>query len=330
MQSVRTKFSVGLFVIIGMSAVILAVLWLGMSEYFREGRNYVSYFDESVQGLSQDAAVKYRGVSVGRVKQISVAPDGRLIEIVFTVDKTLQDTGNLVAQIKSVGITGIMFMELERQSPEGLVAIPNYAFDPKHPVIATRPSEIKQLLSDLYEILSRIRQVDVEGISAQFSKLLKSTNQILADARIDELSTGLQQLIENGNQLLDEEKWSSLRRSADDAVANINELIADTKKTVNQLDATITASAGRFDNAVDEVGAAARNADSVFTDGSQSLQAAGDRARAFDRRLVEIMDELRETASGLNRLLDQLQRKPSRMFYGPPPPAKPVEPETGG
>ena len=79
MPSVRTKFSVGLFVIIGMSLVVIFVLWLGMSEIFKEGRKYVAYFDESVQGLNKDAAVKYRGVNIGRVDQIGVAPDGRLI-----------------------------------------------------------------------------------------------------------------------------------------------------------------------------------------------------------------------------------------------------------
>ena len=111
MQSIKTRFSVGLFVIIGMSVVILAILWLGMSDYLREGRKYSAYFDESVQGLSQDAAVKYRGVSVGRVDQIGVAPDGRLVEIIFSLNKKLQNAENLVAQIKSVGITGIMFPE---------------------------------------------------------------------------------------------------------------------------------------------------------------------------------------------------------------------------
>ena len=37
MPSVGTKFSVGLFVVIGMAMVIVFVLWLGMSQYFKEG-----------------------------------------------------------------------------------------------------------------------------------------------------------------------------------------------------------------------------------------------------------------------------------------------------
>ncbi|MFW6283995.1 MAG: MlaD family protein [Desulfosalsimonas sp.] len=305
MQSVRTKFSVGMFVILGMTAVIIVILWLGMAQYFQEGHKYNAYFDESVQGLSQDAAVKYRGVNVGRVEQINVAPDGRLIEIVFTLDKTLRDTANLVAQIKSVGITGIMFVELERQAPDELVSVPDYKFEPKYPVVATRPSEMKQLLSDINEILGNLKQVDVEGISGRLSELL-----------------------EKSNQLLDTQKWSRLRSSAEQSLQNINGLITDTRRTVNRIDGTVNTSAGRFDNAVNQVGKAAETADNLFARGSASLDGAEDRVRDYDRQTADIMDELREAATGINRLINQLQQQPSQVLYGRPVPEKPVAPET--
>ena len=305
MQSVRTKFSVGLFVILGMTAVILLVLWLGMAQYFQEGHKYTAYFDESVQGLSQDAAVKYRGVNVGRVEQINVAPDGRLIEIVFTLDKTLRNTTNLVAQIKSVGITGIMFVELERQAPDKLVTVPEYDFEPKHPVVATRPSEMKQLLSDINEILGSIKEVDVEGISVQLS-----------------------QLLEKSNQLLDTQRWSRLRSAAEESLQNINGLITDTRKAVKRVDAAINTSADRFDSAVNQVGKAAETADDLFARGSASLDGAEVRVREYDRQMADIMEELREAATGINSLINQLERQPSQILYGRPVPEKPMEPET--
>lgn len=305
MQSVRTKFSVGLFVIIGMTAVILVILWLGMAQYFQEGHKYTAYFDESVQGLSQDAAVKYRGVNVGRVEQINVAPDGRLIEIVFTLDKTLRNTTNLVAQIKSVGITGIMFVELERQAPDQLVTVPEYDFEPKHPVVTTRPSEMKQLLSDINEILGSIKEVDVEGISVQLSHLL-----------------------EKSNQLLDTQRWSRLRSAAEESLQNINGLITDTRKAVKRVDAAINTSAGRFDSAVNQVGKAAETADGLFARGSASLDGAEIRVRDYDRQMAGIMEELREAATGINSLIKQLERQPSQILYGRPVPEKPMEPET--
>jgi len=81
-----SKFMIGLFVTFGVLIGMVAVVWLGASKYFEKGKTYVTFFDESVQGLQVDSAVKYRGVEVGRVEAIRVAPDNRLIEVVIKVD----------------------------------------------------------------------------------------------------------------------------------------------------------------------------------------------------------------------------------------------------
>src|SRR4030043_19418 len=81
-----SKFMIGLFVTIGILIGMVAVVWLGASKYFEKGATYVTYFDESVQGLQLDSAVKYRGVEVGRVEKIRVAPDNTLIEVVMKID----------------------------------------------------------------------------------------------------------------------------------------------------------------------------------------------------------------------------------------------------
>src|SRR6056297_2746179 len=129
MPSVRTQFSVGLFVVLGMAVVVIFILWLGLMQYFQEGRKYVAFFDESVQGLSKDSAVKYRGVDIGRVDDIRVAPDGRLVQIILDLRQPLRDNEDIFAQIKGVGITGIMFVELEH-TPEGqIIEPPELSFD---------------------------------------------------------------------------------------------------------------------------------------------------------------------------------------------------------
>ena len=55
-------FRVGLFVMVGLVLAIIALVWLGISDWFREKKTYVTYFDVSVQGLNVDSQVKFRGV----------------------------------------------------------------------------------------------------------------------------------------------------------------------------------------------------------------------------------------------------------------------------
>ena len=66
-----TDFILGLFVILGFILAVAAIIWVGASSFFQKGKQYVSYFDESVEGLQADSSVKYRGVDVGRVEQDS-------------------------------------------------------------------------------------------------------------------------------------------------------------------------------------------------------------------------------------------------------------------
>ncbi len=88
MAGKTSKFMVGLFVSLGIILTVVAIIWVGATKYFEKGNRYVAYFDESVQGLQRDSIVKYRGVDVGRVERIGVAPDNKLISVVMKVNLT--------------------------------------------------------------------------------------------------------------------------------------------------------------------------------------------------------------------------------------------------
>jgi phospholipid/cholesterol/gamma-HCH transport system substrate-binding protein len=83
MAKKTANFMLGLFVILGFFLGVSAIIWVGATSFFQKGQTYITYFDESVQGLQSDSNVKYRGVDVGRVERIRVAPDNKLIGVVI-------------------------------------------------------------------------------------------------------------------------------------------------------------------------------------------------------------------------------------------------------
>ena len=85
MAAKTSKFMIGIFATIGVVLAVVTIVWLGASKYFQKGTIFVTYFDESVQGLSVDSNVKYRGVNVGTIRDIRVAPDNKLIEVVMKI-----------------------------------------------------------------------------------------------------------------------------------------------------------------------------------------------------------------------------------------------------
>ena len=107
MATQKTKFAVGLFVAIGFTLAILVTIWLGMSRFLQKGRFYVTYFDESVQGLDVDSPVKYRGVFTGRVERIGVAPDSKLIKVILKIESGQKLDQNIAAHLISVSLQSI-------------------------------------------------------------------------------------------------------------------------------------------------------------------------------------------------------------------------------
>src|SRR4029453_18820826 len=61
---------IGAFVVGAASLLVVAVIALGSGRLFRQTREFVLYFANSVNGLRVGAPVKFKGVEIGSVKDI--------------------------------------------------------------------------------------------------------------------------------------------------------------------------------------------------------------------------------------------------------------------
>ncbi|PKN84826.1 MAG: hypothetical protein CVU51_09805 [Deltaproteobacteria bacterium HGW-Deltaproteobacteria-1] len=138
MSTNSSKFLIGLFVIIGLMLLSATIIWVGASRILMKGSLYAVYFDESVQGLQVDSAIKYRGVEIGTVQSIGVAPDYRLIEVIMKIDLESNMEHQTIASLKTAGITGIVFIELDRIAEGELSGSPKLSFKSDYPVIPSR------------------------------------------------------------------------------------------------------------------------------------------------------------------------------------------------
>lgn len=325
MPSVRTQFSVGLFVVLGMAVVVVFILWLGLMQYFQEGRKYVAFFDESVQGLSKDSAVKYRGVDIGRVDDIRVAPDGRLVQIILDLRQPLRDNEDIFAQIKGVGITGIMFVELEH-TPEGqIIEPPELSFEPQHPVIPTMPSDIKQLLTDAYDIMDELKQIDFNRMAEDVSQTLAHVNQTLEDAQVREVSRKIQQTLASAEELIAADKWRPIRQNLESATRNLNRLIRKTEGSVDEAGHSLAGHDKRLAAALEEFRTAVADADRMFDNGSGLIDETDRRLARMHQQMSSSLRNMELVTSNLNQLIEKLVNQPSQMLFSDPPPPKPIK-----
>lgn len=272
---------------------------------------YVSYFDESVQGLKVDSSVKYRGVEAGRVRSIRVAPDGRLIEVVMKI--YLKDVihRNTIARVSLSGLSGVSFVSLSPGTPEELRQSPKVTFPVRYPLIPTEPSELKVILSALDQTLGGMKQLDLKGISEQLKTTAMSVSSAMSDKRINTIMNSLQSMAINLDRT---------SRTIDEIVAkgHIGRILAETGETVKEARKTVGEAKGLLSELRNDVRAMRLQQTGRHAD--QLVQGLDTRTRAITAEVKDILDNIRRVTERLDALIERLNESPSDLIWSRPPP----------
>lgn len=335
MASQKTKFTVGLFLASGIAIGVISVIWLGTSRFLEKGNYYVTYFNESVQGLDVDSPVKYRGVPVGRVQSIGVAPDSRLIKVVLKIESGQSLDRDITAQMKSVGITGAMFVELDRRAPGEPDRSPPLSFPSEYPIVASEPSDIRQIFQGIDEIVGKLNRLDIEGVVEKLKGNLDRIDQTIADADVKGLSQSLQAGLQGIRRIVESERWETILTSVDEATNSLNTLLergnrslAAAEKTLENVQGIVTDKQQVIRKALDDFSAAMENANLLLEKGSSLVSDSDDTLARLRRNLLVTGQNLEKASDSLNQLLELVTHQPSQLLFGEPPTPRRVEPDS--
>jgi phospholipid/cholesterol/gamma-HCH transport system substrate-binding protein len=329
MAAQKTKFAVGLFVAIGIALAILVTIWLGMSRFLEKGQFYVTYFDESVQGLDVDSPVKYRGVFTGRVESIGVAPDSKLIKVILKIESGQKLNQNIVAQLKSVGITGSMFVELDQKRAGEPDQSPPLSFPSEYPIIASKPSEIKGLIGGFDAILNQIKALDLEEISGKIKATLDNINQSVDDADVDRIAQTINSSFEKMEHILTDQRWDKILASADTAGQSLNSLLDKADRTLARVEGIVIGREETIKTALDNFSQAMEKAN-ILLDKSTSLVSGTDASISeLMQHLVVAAQNLKLASDNLSQLMELLADHPSQLLFGEPPKPRNLDADIG-
>ena len=328
MASSRTKFSIGLFVLSGLLIGAIIIIWAGASDIFLKGSLYNVYFDESVQGLQVDSAVKYRGVEIGKVESIKVAPDDTLIEVIMKIDLPQDLQKNTYARLRTAGITGIVFIELDRITAGTPVDFREVPFSADYPIIPSRRSETSRFLTDADIIIQNIKAIDFKGISEQLKNSTRAIEAFLTDKR---LNTAIAHL-------------ESASRNLDRSIVQIQKKIdaVEIEGIVNEIYKTLSETRGFIQSVRQEIEAVklaeqtarvgevldtlARETAKTGEKAEEILDELGRDTDAIALELQETSENLRLASEQLQTLAEGLKDNPSELIFDrPAPPRKPLE-----
>lgn len=166
MSAASTHFKLGIFTVLAMAAVLAIAFGLGWRGVARSDTvRYHTYFDETVQGLEIGSPVKFRGVLIGSVAEIQIAPDRVHVDVALALNTAetrrlglAERAPQVRAALGTQGITGVKFIDIDLFDPKTNPA-PQLPFPPAENYIPARPSFMKGLGDNLEVIGKRLPEL---------------------------------------------------------------------------------------------------------------------------------------------------------------------------
>jgi phospholipid/cholesterol/gamma-HCH transport system substrate-binding protein len=243
---------------------------------------------------------------------------------------------DVVAQLKSVGITGSVFVELDQKEKGEPDLSPTLTFPSEYPIVASKPSEISKFLMGVDEVLNRIKGIDLERIAEKIQADLDAIHQAVTDADIIQVSNKAKASLDSINHILDRRRWDKILASLEVAGAAMESFLekgagtlAQVENTFAEAEETIVETEMMLKTAVNDLRVALGKAN-LFLDKGSSL-VAGAEGMVFDLRgyLLVTAQNLEKASVNLDRLIEIVADQPSQLLFAEPPPPRKGETEMG-
>jgi phospholipid/cholesterol/gamma-HCH transport system substrate-binding protein len=305
---------VGLFVVILGTASVAIFMWLSKGLERTAYDRYLAFFRESVSGLNPNAPVKFRGVDVGRVRDIVIDPKN--VEQVRLTLEIVQGTpvkADTVATLRVQGLTGLAFVDLSggSQAAPLLKARPGESY----PVIRTGPSLLFRLDSDVTNLITGVNAFTEDARAVIDEENRRKLRRILGDLAV------LTHTLAKRSETVDEGvlRGAEAMRNIARITEQLHGRLPVLMDNVVSATASLQGTAGRIDAAGAEVARAGRELGDMVKENRPNIE-------LFTRRTLPdiglLIAELRQLALQMERLARQLEQEPSSPIFGrsPAPP----------
>ena len=317
MATPTNHYKLGLFVIVGLAAAITAGLLVGNAHYRVHTIKYHSYFNESVQGLELGSPVKFRGVSIGNVSAIDIAPDHRMVDVVSDLDiqhvvrMGLTEAGNkrgqerfaiqpdLRVQLNSQGITGVKFVAMDffdvksNPPPQLPFAIPSGHYIP------AASSMMKNLEDTVMKAMDRLPDM-VDAVVL----IMKRIDGLFATLEEQDVSGKAVATLGHTDDVMKTLRTTLNRIDRQDLGGKAATTLTDLNVAVNKLNKVLDGIGGKKG-----LLASAQHATDAFGEVGRS-------GRGTQKDLDATLRDVSEAAESIRSLVDAIERDPDMLLKG--------------
>lgn len=345
MSQQANHFKIGVFVIAATVIAFGLCIVLGAGSLLRTGMIMETYVDETVQGLSVGSDVYFRGVKIGRVKNIDFVDtaydtDKTYIRIVCELDvfdaieqqniidaseKAVKEQGMRV-RLNFQALTGGAYLEVDYFPPENNPIL-EIDWTPIYPRVPSTASTYAKVAKSADELITNLEGVDFGGLLGNLNGSMESIQQGIEDLSLGNLSKEvittleeLQQTVNSVDAILNKPEIAQMLADGQQAVAGAKAIVQDASDGIGQSVENFASATEKLDTAAAKIDGAAETADKglaqikAFLDsqelkaGLKDLASATDNVAAGADGLPDTVDELTQTLKRLDRLITTQQQ----------------------
>lgn len=300
--------AVGLLVLFGFMLMLGFTYWLLKPSAEKETKIYSILFEESVLGLNEDAAVKYRGISVGKVIELRINPKNtEQVEVLISILKTTPIKETTVAKLTAQGITGLSYINLNLGDNGAASLVVKDGEE--YPVIKTQASFFERI------------EKSMGAVTTKLSKTLTRTSELLNEDNQEQISLVLSRtasIMHSLEKLMSDEMIADVQSSA----SNLNSAMYRLDEMMPKIELFIDKSIAWEDKVVESFGSISNSYLGIRSSMDEIKRAvssgefnvkeiAGDVVPTLNNTLLE-MQHLMIRFEGV---LNQYERSPSDIIY---------------
>jgi len=322
---------IGAFVVGAVALIVIAILLLGSGRLFRQTRDFVLYFDNSVNGLRVGAPVKFKGVEVGTVKdirlQLEKGAEVNKIPVIIEIDlekltlrgatpqiavdreafhKAVVDGFRGQLEMESL-VTGLLYVALDFFPGTPINFVQQDNVNNKYPEIPTLPTSLEQAKGAVDRILNKLEEIDFKRL---IDSLTKTSDEVGQLVRVN--SPTVKSILQSVDQAMPQLRGAILDFRTLTATANNN--VTNVSADLHQ---TLTAA----HSAIEQIAATMKEAETTII----SVRATIDPNSPTFYELTKSLREVSGAASSIRLLADSLDRNPQAVILGIPKPVSDSE-----
>jgi paraquat-inducible protein B len=322
---------IGAFVLGAVALIVVAIMVFGSGRLFRQTREFVLYFDNSVNGLRIGAPVKIKGVEVGSVKDIRLQLEQNKeikIPVIIEIDlkkftsrgatqavETATDRRALNRVIVERGlrgqlemeslVTGLLFVALDFFPGTPINLVQRTGDDYRYPEIPTLPTTLEQAKDAVTQIYRKLEEIDfkalIGSLEATVDGIKRTVNSPELEAAIRSLNQTMPKLDDAVVSLRD--LAVTLNDNSKSLAENLEQTTIDTRTSLKQADEMLR-----------QATATMKSAEAAVT-GIESLTYLDS---PVNYELVKGLREVSAAARSLRSLTGYLERNPRALIFGRP------------